>query len=170
MTEPDGCLHTPMTTLRTMLSTVAAWQTWCNVPDAAAALLRIHRMVVEITGGETGDDAVPFPFAVVGMGDRWESEAVAQGATADMYVETGSVFLAFEDVLAQEETDRDGLTRFVNNVSAVLDGLRAISGQGANLNIVRIMQRDPPGLFAEAKHKTRPARGVQAAYLIEWGP
>jgi len=169
MTEPDGCLHTPMTTLRTMLSTVAAWQTWCDVADAAAALLRIHRMVVEITGGETGDDAVPFPFALVGMGDRWESEAVAQGAAADMYVETGSVFLAFEDVLRHEETDADGLTRFVNNVSAMLDGLRAISGKGANLNIMRIRQENPPGLFLETKHKTRPARGVQATYQIEWG-
>ena len=168
MTEPYGCLHTPMLALRSMLSEVAAWQTWCGVDTAEAAAARVHRMTVEIAGRETGPSAPEWPFAVVSMGPAWQSEAVGAGPAGGPYQETGDVYLAFEDAADPSETVRETLTRFMNRASAVLDGLRTLSGTGTYLNIVRMTQRATPGVFQPEKQAAAPR--VQAAYLVEFGP
>ena len=125
---PTGILSTPIAAAKTLLGDTAAWQTWVDeAGDAAAAKAFIY------VGAKAGPLARPFAivdifaFALARIG----------GGSRDVFRATGTVGIIIEADVTESDGG-DAHYEFLNELGAVLQDMRELSGSSSYLPNARI--------------------------------
>lgn len=157
-TEPTG---KKIEALRTMLSNSSTFQGAVSPSNSTEVLTHVHTTVYRVDGQLESD--WDMPFAVIER-DNLVARSIAQGSGVTL-IYSGSLLLR---LVKQDEvvgTPADGEQTFANWANNVLDDLLQISGQGTNVNIVRVEQAEPLAwspLETERRHWS-------VAYRLFWG-
>lgn len=153
-----GPLSIPLAMLRTMLSESAVFQAWVGAGDATEALDSI--LYVE-------KKDLQRPFAVIDIGEDWESEQIAAGLRGS-FVNSGQLLLFFEADVAEGATDGDALIDFLDPVGGVIQDIQVLSGQGGYISIHSIIMSEPPD---RADDNEDPPEGdhYNIEFTITWG-
>lgn len=154
----SGPISTSLAILRTMLSESVTFQTWVGAADATEALDSI--LYVEKTDLER-------PFAVIDIGEGWESEQIAAGVNGS-FVDSGQLLLFFEADVADGATDGDALIDFLDPVGGSIQDIQVLSGQGGYISIHNITMSEPPD---RSDDNEKPPEGdhYNIEFTITWG-
>ena len=124
---PAGMLSVPPATLRTLLSTLTAVQTWMGVGSTALALAKIHICQFDEPTDAPGSSgwkttgAAARPLIVVGV-DLFTSEADDQ---AGYWGKDGEIYVDFQEI-AQNETGVETAVNPVTSTDAILHHMNAV--------------------------------------------
>ena len=128
---PAGMLSAPLGTLRTLLSELAAVQTWMGVANAAAALLRIHVSQFNEPAGNAGTPAWKTaaealrPRIVIGN-VSFDAEDTDQSG---YFAKDGELFIDFQEIAQNDNgvqtssntvSDTDAIFSLMNSVGAIM--------------------------------------------------
>lgn len=173
---PSGSISLAESALRTMLSTVGAFQTWCGAADAAAALARIHLDDLPDPAnleGYTLSELQDYrPYAIVFTAELSGYWSQCEGEEG-WFSSAGRLMCHLEQDAAAAVGNRptlDADQTFKNSLGAIVDGLREIRGQTAgHLQFKRIGVAAGP---VTAHPDEIPAIGLyqRAVLQIDWGP
>lgn len=113
----SGVLSLPLDAMRSIVSRSGAWQTWCGVSTAEAALAFVHLLDEPATSTA--------PLAILDVGDSWRRVRALCGQGA--WDSTGTLMLYLRDQAATTDTEDDGLMRFHNRLGDVLWDLEQLA-------------------------------------------
>jgi len=173
--SPAGSISLSEAALRTMLSTVAAFQTFAGAGDAAAALAKIHLGDLpdpaDLTQYTLAELQGYRPYAIVYLSelDGYRSRLIGEPFSFDS---AGRVMIHLEQDAsgwAGNRPTRDADQEFLNAVGGIVDGLREIRGVAAGhlqFRSIRLV------LGPVAAHPDEvPAVGLyqRAVLQLDWG-
>jgi hypothetical protein len=131
----SGVLSEPIDDLRSLIATLASWQTWTGHATAATAIEHIY--LVEATA------AAGVPFVILDYGD--DISMVRQSVRADMPWKTdGWIAMYIRAAVATATpalTDAEVMLTFYNNVGALLGDLQLAGWQPPKLCIESMVVR-----------------------------
>jgi hypothetical protein len=151
-----GAIGKSLEALRTSLANVTAWQTWTGSADATAAANKIH--LIDLPKPEDDESREPYaqedveslrPFAIVGLPDNSGGmDSVAEGVA--VYTDSYTLQLEIEAAPLAGVSEADAEMTFINNLDAILLGLKQNSRIGGYLyiNSLRVTSLQRPSRTA----------------------
>lgn len=160
MTTPAGIIGGPLADMAAMVSQSAAFQSWTESANAAAALERVYYFKAP------GDAA--HPFCIVDCGNLHQGKNVG-GSIPALMAQSG-VYVYFEDEADTETDMAEALAQFINHAGEVLLEVFEQGGNGSSYAPVLHLERDygPEVTDGPQKH-TEGKRRIQMAYNLVTG-
>lgn len=162
--------------LQTLLSQVAAWQTWTGSLDEVEAKARIFIGVEDepnLARESAGADIhnLTKPYALIKPSDEDEMAESVAGGTKDFFSNTGTLELLF--VAPVPAADRSAgssteLTNFATNLDLVTEGMKALSGTDGLFSFQKMVRNGSP-LRSDDDEKTTQGHYMFVWFNLEWG-
>lgn len=111
-----------LTEMKSVLSKIAAFRTWCGASTEAAALAKIFLFSVE---------DVTLPACVIAHGPGWQREAVTFAAYSTM----PEIVIEFLQSVNKGTTNQSAFTTLATSISAIMAGIESQSAAGSGYGV-----------------------------------
>jgi len=155
-----GILSQPLEKIAELIANVGAFQAWVDADDASEAKESIF-----LCGLESGESARPFVAVHL---HEFKSVAIGGGG-GSTFSDTGSAMLVFENTIDEtnSESIQDAFLSFLNDVGAVINGMKNLSNVNAYLPIRSISKHSGPSCASDAEANVS-ENYIQIAFILEW--